>query len=313
VRGFFAHWRPDLGVFLESELWPNLILEARAAGVPLMLANARMSPASLRRWTRWSGAGRTLMGAFASVSAADRRTSETLSALRGTDVPVLGNLKLAAPPPRLDPLARAALAEQIGARPVWLAASTHPGEDEIALAAHTRLRRQAPDALLIIAPRHPERGAAVSRLADGAPQRSLEANFADAPVYVADTLGELGTLYDLAPVSLVAGSMLPQLKGHNPIEPAKLGSAIVTGPNVESFQDVFDALFASGAAVKIDSAEGLADAVAQLWRDEAARTRQCDAARAIANQGAQAFEQTIAQILKLTPQRASAKAANASA
>jgi 3-deoxy-D-manno-octulosonic-acid transferase len=313
VRKFYAHWRPDLGVFLESELWPNLILEAKRAHVPLMLANARLSPASLRRWRRWNGAGRTLIGAFASVSSADKRTGETLSALRGGDVPVLGNLKLAAPPPRVDASARAALAAEIGARPVWLAASTHPGEDEIALAAHARLRAERPDALLIIAPRHPDRGAAVARLADGAPQRSMDASFSDAPVYVADTLGEMGTFYDLAPVSLVAGSMLPQLKGHNPIEPAKLGSAIITGLNVESFQDVFDALFASGGALKVADAEALARAVAALWRDEAARARQCEAAQGIANQGARAFEETVSQILALAPQRASAKAANAPA
>jgi 3-deoxy-D-manno-octulosonic-acid transferase len=229
------------------------------------------------------------------------------------DVPVLGNLKLAAPPPRVDAHARAALAVEIGRRPIWLAASTHPGEDEIALAAHARLRARTPDALLIIVPRHPERGAAVARLADGAPQRSLDASFADAPVYVADTLGELGTLYDLAPVSLVAGSLLPHLKGHNPIEPAKLGSAIITGPNVESFQDVFDALFAAGGAVKAEGAEAHAAEVAHLWADETARARQCEAARGVANQGAQAFEQTVTQILALAPERASAKAANASA
>jgi len=313
VRRFFEHWRPDLGVFLESELWPNLILEARTAGVPLMLANARMSPSSLRRWARWSNAGRTLMGAFASVSSADKRTGETLSKLRGATVPVVGNLKLAAPPPRVDPAARAALKAEIGDRPVWLAASTHPGEDEIVLDAHARLRARSPNALLIIAPRHPERGAAVARLADGAPQRSLDANFADAPVYIADTLGEMGTLYDLAPVSLVAGSLLPHLKGHNPIEPAKLGSAIITGPHVESFQDVFDTLFISDGATKVEGAETLASAVAHLWSDRAARTRQCDAARSIATQGAQAFETTLAQILALAPQRAATKVANASA
>jgi 3-deoxy-D-manno-octulosonic-acid transferase len=154
---------------------------------------------------------------------------------------------------------------------------------------------------LIIAPRHPERGADVARLADDAPVRSRGVGPGAAPVYVADTLGELGTLYNLAPVCLVAGSLLAQLKGHNPIEPAKLGSAIISGPYVESFQDLFAEMFAAGGAVRVHDAESLAAEVARLWRDNAARARQLEAARAITAQGADAFERTLDAVAALVP------------
>jgi 3-deoxy-D-manno-octulosonic-acid transferase len=313
VRRFFDHWRPDLGVFVESEVWPNLILEAHARHIPLALVNARMSPKSLQQWKSLPAASERLLNAFAFVSAADARTATALSELRGHAVRALGNLKLAAPTPRVDAQARAALAAEIGPRPVWLAASTHPGEDEIALAAHEQLRRKSPDALLILVPRHPDRGGALAQLAGNAPRRSQGGRIGAPPVYVADTLGELGMLYELAPVSLVAGSLLPHLKGHNPVEPAKLGSAMITGPYVESFQDLFDELFAAGGAVTARDSHELAGAVLRLWTDETARTRQLDAARAVIVKGADAAEQTLTALQALLPTHAEPRAADASA
>lgn len=314
VRRFLDHWRPDLGVFVESELWPNLILAAEARRIPLALVNARMSPKSLARWRRWGKAGARLLKPFAFVAAADARTADALCEVRGGDVPMLGNLKLAAPAPRVDAGARAAFAEQIGARPVWLAASTHAGEDEIVLAAHAKLRAAEPRALLVIAPRHPERGEAIALLADAAPRRARFEPVNGASVYVADTLGELGLFYALAPVSLVAGSLLPHLKGHNPIEPAKLNSAILTGPHVESFQDVFGAIQAAGGAQAAHDADSIAKAVLTLWRDDAARARQVEAARAATAQGAGALDMTARRLLELTPKRpAQANTAHASA
>lgn len=301
VRRFLDFWRPAAGVFVESELWPNLILEAEARGVKLALVNARMSPKTLRRWTTWRTAGRRLVGAFSYVSAADARTRDALAALRPAPMGASGNLKLAAPAPRVDARARAALAAEVGARPVWLAASTHQGEDEIVLAAHDILRADFANALVIIAPRHPERGENIARLAGDAPLRSRGVGPGEASVYVADTLGELGALYDLAPVSLVAGSLLPHLKGHNPIEPAKLGSAIITGPYVESFEDLFNTLFAAGGAVRAHDATTLAAEIARLWRDDTSRGRQLEAARAVTTQGSDAFERTLDAVISLIP------------
>lgn len=314
VRRFLDYWRPDVGVFVESELWPNLILESETRGVKLALVNARMSPRSLQRWTRWRAAGRRLIGAFSYVAAADARTRDALASLRPAPLGAPGNLKLAAAAPSVDAATRATLAAAIGGRPTWLAASTHPGEDEIVLAAHEKLRADFSDALLIIAPRHPERGTDIARLAGDAPLRSRGAGPNTAPVYVADTLGELGAFYDLAGVSLVAGSLSPHLKGHNPIEPAKLGSAILTGPYVESFQDLFDDLFAAGGASRVTNAASLAAEVARLWRDESARRRQLLAARTITTNGADAFERTLTELIALLPSTAPLQSsANASA
>jgi 3-deoxy-D-manno-octulosonic-acid transferase len=213
----------------------------------------------------------------------------------------------------VDSGARAALAAEIGARPVWLAASTHEGEDEIALAAHGVLRADHPDALLILAPRHPDRGGAIAALADGAPRRSMFQPIGRAPVYVADTLGEMGVLFDLAPVALIAGSLLPHLKGHNPIEAAKLDAAILSGPHVESFADVFTTLFSSGGAQRVQNANEIAAATAALWRDEQARLTQLAAARAFVTDGGAALETSVSQVLALAPQAASAGAAHAPA
>lgn len=303
VERFIKHWRPDVGVFVESELWPNLILAAEDAGVPLALVNARMSPASLARWRNWRSAGARLMRAFTFISAADARTSEALQQISGQDVAVLGNLKLAAPPPPADASAVAGLRGEIGARPVWLAASTHAGEDEIVMAAHKTLRKLEPDALLILVPRHPERGEAIAALAGGAPRRARWQPIGDAAIYVADTLGEMGLFYSVAPVALVAGSLLPHLKGHNPIEPAKLGAAVLTGPFVESFEDLFAALTAAGGARTIQDAGSLSDAVEQLWRDDVLREKQCNAARAVVDAGAHALDETVNALLAMRTQR----------
>lgn len=313
VCRFLRFWRPDLGVFVESELWPNLILEAQKAGVKLALVNARMSPRTIERWRAWPNAARRLSSAFSLVLAADARTGAALTQLRGAATPVVGNLKLAAPAPRFDVSARDALRKEIGRRAVWLASSTHAGEDEILLGAHERLRAEFPDALLIIAPRHPERGEAIAALAGGAPRRSLQQPIGGAQAYVADTLGELGLFYALAPASFVAGSLLADLKGHNPAEPAKLRSAIVTGPWVESFQDLFEALIAAKGAVLARDAIEIAVEIAKLWRDEALRTQRIDAAEAVMGQGAAALDTTVAQLSALLPAPQSTRAANASA
>lgn len=312
ARRFIQHWRPDLGVFVESELWPNLILEAQAAGVPLALVNARMSPQSIGRWTRWPNAARRLLDAFAIVLAADERTADALSALRNQRAPALGNLKLAAEAPPVNEAARAALETAIGARLLWLGASTHAGEEDILIAAHKKLRAHWPDALLILAPRHPDRGAEIATRAGDAPRRALQQDVAG-PIYVADTLGEMGLLYALTPVAFVAGSLMPHLKGHNPVEPAKLDAAIVTGPYVESFDDLFASLFAAGGATRASSADAIAEAIAALWREPEARTRSVAAARRVVEGGGAALEETVSRLAALLPARIETQTANATA
>lgn len=301
VKRFLDHWRPDIGILAESELWPNLVLGAHTRGIPLALVNARMSPRTLARWDNRKRAARSVFDAFSLILAADQRTADALTALSGRPVERSGNIKFSAPAPPVDAASLAHLRAAIGQRPVWLAASTHEGEDEALIAAHALLLSDAPNALLIIAPRHPERGGKVAALAADAPQRAKKAPIGEGAVYIADTLGELGLFYAAAPVSVIGGSLLAHLKGHNPIEPAKLKSAILTGPYVESFADAFDALHAAGGARTVTTPTEVAAAVAHLWRDDAARTRLTDAAARVAGESNEALQRTIARLDTLAP------------
>ncbi len=309
VRRFLSHWRPDLGLLAESELWPNTLVEARRAGVRLALINARMSPRSLARWASMPAAARELLGAFSLMLAADARTCEGLTRLAGRSAHLVGNLKLSGPAPGADEAALAALRGAIGIRPVWLAASTREGEEPIVLAAHAQLLEAWPDALLVIAPRHPERSASIQALFPGAKRRSTGAlpERTDS-VYLADTMGELGTLYALAPAALVAGSLLAQHAGHNPAEPAKIGAAILAGPHVESFKDLYAELGAAGAYLPVRDAAEIAQAVDRLWREEDLRVGLVENARRIVESGASALPRTIEALSPLLPRGAHARA-----
>jgi 3-deoxy-D-manno-octulosonic-acid transferase len=309
VRRFLQHWRPQIAVFAESELWPNMLIEAQRAGVKLTLINARLSPKSLAGWARMPASARALLGCFSVILAADQETADGLGRLAGAPVSMLGNLKLAAEPLPVDGAAADRLRAAIAGRQVWLAASTHPGEDEIVLRAHERLRQSRPEALLIIAPRHPERGAAIAALAGGASRRSAGAlPGANEAVYVADTIGEMGVLYAVCPVSMLCGSLLPELRGHNPVEPLLLGSATLHGPYVESFASVFAALSGVDGLTLAQGAGGVAAAVGQALDDPAAAAGKTARARAIIAAAAPALTQTRDALLALLPERDDATA-----
>ena len=275
ARRFMAHWRPDVAVFVESELWPNLLLEARRSGARLALVNARMNEASLRRWQRWTRSGQHLVGQFDWISPADGRTARGLSALLERTLTVSGNLKLEILPP-MPPRDKLDAARTIvNGRPVWVAASTHAGEEEIVLEAHRHILASHPDALLILAPRHPERGDAIAALLDGrglafARRSKLEAPRQDVPVWLADTLGEMSLWFELSSAALIAGSLLPGIGGHNPIEATRLGSPVISGPWRDSFSDVYDAYEAHNAVSTVHDAAMLADAILREWAGKGA-------------------------------------------
>lgn len=299
IARFIAHWRPDLAVFAESEVWPNMLLGAARARIPLALVNARLSPKSIANWRRFPESAARLLSAYDLLLAADMASAAGLEKLGAKPVAYVGNLKLAAPPPAPNEELVAVLRSDIGARPVWLAASTHAGEEEIVFAAHDLLRAKRSDALLVIAPRHPARGQAIAALAGGAPRRSQRARIGEAPVYIADTLGELGTFFALAPVTFMGGSLLPTLAGHNPVEPAKAGSAIVSGPYVRSFQDIYAALRAGKAMRTANDGATLASAVGGLWSDEAGRAAQIAAAAQLMAGGQSGLTATVERLLGL--------------
>jgi 3-deoxy-D-manno-octulosonic-acid transferase len=263
-----------------------------------------MSPATLARWGSWPAAARRLLKAFSLLLAADARTASGLSRLSGRTVDDFGNLKLAAPAPGFDAQAHAALSADIGTRPVWLAASTHAGEDEYLLAAHAQVRDELPEALLLLAPRHPERGADVAALAGNAPRRSQGAPIGPGPVYVIDTMGELALFYALAPVAFVAGSVFPRYKGHNPVEPAQLGAALIAGPYVESFEDLYAALRAENAYSEAGTPADIAEAALMLLRSPDLRAVRVKAAREVARRGDAALAHTAARLEALVPSAA---------
>lgn len=306
---FLDHWRPDLAVFAESELWPNLIGAAAARDIPLALVNARMSLKSLRGWGRRHGSAAWLLSRFSWIGAADAQTASGLSALSGRAVPAVGNMKLDAPPPAHDPVALAKLQDWIGARPAWIAASTHEGEEAMVLEAHRALRHGAPEALLILVPRHPERGDAVESLARGAgfgvARRSQGAPvMAETGVYLADTIGEMGTLLRAAPVVLLGGSLVPDIGGHNPAEPVGAGAALLTGPYTHAFADVFEELESQGGALVVADEGGIARGVASLLFDPARRAQMRAAADGVLAGSGGATARTLAALSDLLNGRA---------
>ncbi len=269
VDRFLDHWRPDFALWVESEFWPNLLHGAAARGIPLALVNGRLSARSLARW-RWCGSLiRPLVAGFAVVLAQDDIQAKRLAALGARAPQALGNLKFAAAPLPVDEATLAALRERTAGREIWLAASTHPGEEPILATAHRALAAHRPRLLTIIAPRHVERGGAIAaelRAAGFAlARRSLDEPIGEeTEIYLVDTLGELGLFYRLARVVFVAGSY--RWQGHNPIEPAMLARAVASGPRVANFQDIFDRM-AKAQAVAIVAEPQLAAAIDRLLAD----------------------------------------------
>jgi 3-deoxy-D-manno-octulosonic-acid transferase len=265
MRGFLGYWQPDVGLIAESELWPNMLIEAGKADVPLMLLNGRMSERSYARWMRQPAMAKALLSRFDVVMAQSRLDGDRYARLGAPRIALGGNLKYDVTPPPADPSALALLEGATAGRPVWIAASTHPGEDEMIIDAHRRVAERLPKLLTIIAPRHPTRGediAALGRAMAVATGRRTAGDLPDraVDVYVADTVGELGLFYRLAPVAFLGGSLVPH-GGQNPIEPAKLGAAIVHGRHVHNFTDVYASLDADGGAVNVPDTGALAGQV----------------------------------------------------
>lgn len=288
VARFLDYWHPDLAVWVESELWPNLVLMTHERGIPMLLLNARLSARSHASWSRWGGLARPVLGAFALCLAQDEAQGARFRDLGAPDVASVGDLKSAANILPTDTAALAALRGEIGDRPRWLAASTHAGEEEVAMAVHRRLAAAHPDLLTIIAPRHPVRGDEITTLAATQGLRLARRSRGDAiaagtGVYLADTFGELGVFYSLAGIAFVGGSLTDK-GGHNPFEAARLDCAVLLGPYTANCTAMAKALTSAGAAETVVDADTLTAAVARLLDDaNLRRTRARDAARVAAN------------------------------
>ena len=298
---FLDHWRPDAACFVESELWPNLLAGCRMRGIPLMLLNARLSPRSHARWRRLRGLARDVLGGFASIRARSEADAARLRSLGGRAVTAPGDLKFAAPPLPADPAELARLRARLGGRPVWLAASTHPGEETAVLAAHRSLLRAHPGLLTIIVPRHPERGAELLDRLVGAPA-TRRGRGEDPPgaagLYVADTLGELGLFYRLAGIAFVGGSLVPH-GGQNPLEAARLDCAVAAGPFMDNFAAAVDELARRDGLRRVANATALAGFVDAMLSDPPARRRMAEAAAGAAEGWADLPERSAAALLDL--------------
>jgi 3-deoxy-D-manno-octulosonic-acid transferase len=297
VARFLDHWRPSLALFIESDLWPNLILSSAARRLPLVLINGRMSHRSFPRWRRISGTISALLGRFEVCLAQSQLDAERFAALGGRNVIATGNLKLDVPAPPADAAKLERLMSVTRGRPIIVAASTHPGEEETLLEAHRALVRFFPSLLSVIVPRHPDRGDAIARLiaASGlhvALRSREELPIATTDIYVADTMGELGLFYRLAPIVFMGGSLVPR-GGQNPIEAIKLGASIVHGPHVFNFTDVYEALDGAGGARRADTQQALVKQLGQLLADPSARELSVSAAERVIEQLGGALDRTL--------------------
>ena len=292
VRSFLAHWRPNLALFVESELWPNMIVETAARGCPLVLVNGRMSDRSFARWRKAPGMARALLGRFALCLGQTERDRERFAALGAPRCDYLGNLKYSAEPLPCDEAALAALREAVSGRPLWLAASTHAGEEKLAAEVHMHLREAKAGLLTIVVPRHPDRGDEIESLLRtlglGVSRRSRgEMPAPGDDIYLADTMGELGLFYRLAGIAFIGGSTLG-LGGHNPVEAERLDCAILHGPDMANFRNVAADLKSANAAIAVAGVDSLAGELDNLLVDDAARARLADNAARVAaeNRGA---------------------------
>jgi 3-deoxy-D-manno-octulosonic-acid transferase len=300
VARFLDHWRPSLALFIESDLWPNLILSSAARRLPMVLINGRMSHRSFPRWRRVSSTISALLGRFDVCLAQSRADAERFAALGSRNVVITGNLKLDVPAPPADFSKLERLMSVTRGRPVVVAASTHPGEEEILLDAHRTLAGFFPSLLTVIVPRHPARGEAIARMIADSGMRVAQRSLEELPtaataIYLGDTLGEMGLFYRLSPVVFMGGSLVAH-GGQNPIEAIKLGASIVHGPHVFNFTDIYEALDGVGGARRADSQEALVKQLGQLLADPAQRSASAAAADRVVVQLGGALARTLAAL-----------------
>lgn len=303
VDRFLDHWRPDLALWVESELWPNLVLTTRARGVPMALLNGRLSARSYAGWRRWPGLIGPMLAGFAPCLGQDARQAERLNRLGAHGAASVGDLKAGAAPLPVDEAALAALNRAIGLRPRWLAASTHEGEEAIAAEAHRVLATRHAGLLTLIAPRHPGRSPALVAMLEARGLRVARRTLgalpgADTDIYLADTMGELGLFYRLSGIALIGGSLVAK-GGHNPFEAARLDCAVLLGPDVGNCAAMAAALIEAGAAETVADAAALAEAVSRLIAKPPLRAERAAAGAQVAASGLGVVEAVLDRLAPL--------------
>jgi 3-deoxy-D-manno-octulosonic-acid transferase len=311
VRRFLDHWKPDLAVFTESEIWPATVMEMGARRIPQVLVNARMSDRSFARWSQAPNLAHALFENVSHVIAQSETDAERFRRLGARPVTVSGNLKVDTSGLPFDEAELARFQAALYGRPVWIAASTHAGEEQIAINVHRLLADRLPGLLTVIVPRHPERGNEVAGLARQAglsvARRSLgQPVEAGTKIFLGDTIGEMGLYLRLAQVAFMGRSLVAQ-GGQNPLEPAMTGAAILSGKAVHNFRDSYANLLAAGAARLVRDEEMLAANVEYLLRNHQERAKMVEAARQVLSDMRGALDRTVevldAYVFPLTVKR----------
>lgn len=303
VGRFLRHWRPDLCVLVESELWPTLLDACARRAIPVALLNARLSDRSAQGWKRFPGTAAYVLRAIVMAHCQDGRSRNHLRDM-GLEMAQQGaNLKSMTGPPLISPDLVDAARAMLKGRPVWVAASTHRGEEEIVLDAHKSLVRDHPDLCLILVPRHPERAGEVLALIRAAglslAQRSTGGTPGDgAQVYLADTMGETDLWYSLSPIVFLGGSFA-DVGGHTPFEPAAAGTAILHGPLYANFAEAYAAFQLKDASVEVADGAALAAALATLLAHPDRAAQLAANARPLARTGDAALEGLSARLFSL--------------
>ncbi|MDA9231431.1 3-deoxy-D-manno-octulosonic acid transferase [Rickettsiales bacterium] len=246
INRFLKYWRPQLAIFIESEIWPNLIHQCSKHKIKLALINARISDKSYKRWLILHKLGFNILKNFKICFAQSKADQQKLIKLGVKNTEFIGNLKSCAKKLDFDEIELKSLNKQIGVRKFWFAASTHKGEEEIIIKTHQKLQKQYPDLLTIIAPRHPNR---LEEITKNIPKNikikirsKKEAIKKNTNIYIADTLGEMGLFYKLSNISFISGSLIKDIGGHNPFEALKLDSAVITGKYFANFDEIYQEL-----------------------------------------------------------------------
>ncbi len=282
IRRFLKHWQPDMACFVDSELWPNMIVTIHAFGIPLALLNGRISDSSAQRWHKVRAFSEQLLQCFTHIFAKSDEDTRRFANLGAVNPVSFGNMKFSSPPLPSDSKLMGELIGEIGGRPVWLAASTHEGEEIMIGEIHSHLQEAFPGLLSIIVPRHNTRGDTIREALEmqelRVVQRSRKETIkAHTDVYIADTMGELGIFYRMASIVFIGGSLVPH-GGQNPLEAARLDCAILYGAHMDNFREFCTELEQAGAAIPVRDQSHLRESLETLLRDQGKQDEMAQAA-----------------------------------
>lgn len=301
VRRFLDHWQPDLAIWIESEFWPNLIHETQEKGIPTILLNGRMSRKSFSNWQKFKGMISPLLSRLDLCAVQSEEQASFFQTLGATSIAIMGNVKLMTMPLTVDSKRYHALKKEIGERPIWLAACTHPGEEEIIFQTHKTLRKDYPNLLTILVPRHIERASTLQQLASkegiASALQTETVSLTGVEIYIGNTLGEMGVFYALSPLVVMGATFVPK-GGHNPIEAAQMGAFVLHGPHTFNNAALYDVLASLGFSKSIQEESQLSSLVIPWLSKKKKSYEEPSALKAYREEGLQNLMKLLAPYVK---------------